>query len=208
MPPVRWYDVFALSYDRQLERTYRPYRPRAVDALRLAPGATVLDVACGTGQNLPLLVAAVGPAGRVVGVDASAGMLRQARRRVERAGWTNVTLVEADAQALAPDVAGAEAVDGVIVALGLTAIPDWEGAFRRAFARLRPGGRFVIFDVHAERRTLQTRLVEWIARADLGRRVWAPLEAACPDFTREDTGAPARTFGGTLFVASGTKPGG
>jgi demethylmenaquinone methyltransferase/2-methoxy-6-polyprenyl-1,4-benzoquinol methylase len=205
---VRWYDVFAATYDASLEAKYRPYRARAVAALAARPGEAVLDLACGTGQNFDLIEAAVGPAGRLVGVDLSAGMLRQARRRVEKAGWANVTLVEADAQRVGPEDVGAGAVDRVIVALGLTAIPDWEGAFRRAFGLLRPGGRLVILDVHADRRTLQTRLVELIARADLDRRVWAPLEAACADFAWEDTGAPARVFGGTLFVAAGTKPAG
>jgi demethylmenaquinone methyltransferase/2-methoxy-6-polyprenyl-1,4-benzoquinol methylase len=43
-------------------------RRRAVRALRLRPGATVIDLACGTGQNFPLIEQAVGPDGRVLGV--------------------------------------------------------------------------------------------------------------------------------------------
>jgi len=42
---------------------------------------------CGTGLNFPLLQAAVGPAGRIIGVDLTDAMLDGARRRVERNGW-------------------------------------------------------------------------------------------------------------------------
>jgi S-adenosylmethionine-diacylgycerolhomoserine-N-methlytransferase len=87
-----WYDLFSIFYDRALEDLYAPFRPAAVEALRLEPGATVLDVPCGTGQSLSLLAQAVGPAGTVLGVDRSGGMLQKARRRANRAGWNNVVL--------------------------------------------------------------------------------------------------------------------
>src|ERR1700744_4783332 len=61
----------------------RSQRLRAVRALDLRPGATVVDVACGTGLNFPLLEAAIGPAGRIVGVDLTDAMLAQAQDRVE-----------------------------------------------------------------------------------------------------------------------------
>ena len=63
--------------------------------LGLAHGETVLDVACGTGLSLPLLRQAVGPDGRVLGVEMSPDMMSRARERVARAGWSNVTLLEA-----------------------------------------------------------------------------------------------------------------
>jgi ubiquinone/menaquinone biosynthesis C-methylase UbiE len=206
-----WYDLFSYTYDRSLEALYRPYRVQALAALGAGPGATVLDLACGTGQNFDLLVAAVGPEGRVVGVDLSAGMLRQARRRADRAGWHHVTLARGDAQQLTPawlrEATGVEAVDGAVCTLGLSAMPAWEAAFQRSFDLLRPGGRYVLLDVHAARRVFQTRVVELMARADLSREVWTPLRQACPDFRLDELGGSPRTFGGTLFVASGTKPG-
>ena len=54
-------------------------RRKAVGRLGLHGGETVLEVGCGTGRNLPLLCEAVGADGRVVGVDASGGMLERAR---------------------------------------------------------------------------------------------------------------------------------
>lgn len=73
-------------------------RSRAVDALRLRRGATVIDLCTGTGSSLPYLAAAVRVEGRVVGIDISPGMLDRARRRCE--SLRQVELVEADAARL------------------------------------------------------------------------------------------------------------
>jgi demethylmenaquinone methyltransferase/2-methoxy-6-polyprenyl-1,4-benzoquinol methylase len=204
-----WYDLFALFYDRALEDLYAPFRPAAVEALRLSHGASALDLPCGTGQSLDALVPAVGPAGSVLGVDASSGMLRKARRRVDRAGWENVMLRQgsvADVGAgLLADALGEPEVDGVLCALGLTALPDWEAAFERLFALVRPGGRFVLFDAYAPERTREARSVELVARADLSREAWRPLAARCHDFERAVLPADEKKFGGQLYVASGTK---
>lgn len=205
-----WYDLFSLVYDRALEDLYAPFRPAAVDALRLSGGETVLDLPCGTGQSFDALVAAVGTAGTVLGVDASSGMLNKARRRAERNGWTQVRTRQADASSI--DAAWlrkeyeASEVDGVLCALGLTALPEWESTFERLFDLLRPGGRFVLFDVFAAERTRETRSVEWVARADLSREAWRPLEACCEAFQRTILPADVKTFGGELYVAAGTKP--
>ena len=202
-----WYDLFSLVYDRALEDLYAPFRPAAVEALHLTEGARVLDLPCGTGQSFDLLVPAVGPTGAVLGVDASRGMLRRAQRRVDRAGWGTVSLVHATAAEAGPARLGVEGVDGVLCALGLTALPDWEAAFERLFEMLRLGGRFVLFDVYAAERTTETRAVELVARADLSREAWRPLEARCADFSREVLPADPAQFGGDLYVASGTKAG-
>lgn len=204
-----WYDLFSLLYDRALEDLYAPLRPAAVEALRLSDGVTILDLPCGTGQDLDLLVPAVGSTGAVLGVDRSGGMLRKARQRAARAGWDNVTFrqstaADVDADLLA-DTLGMSEVDGVLCALGLTVLPQWEASFEGLFSLLRPGGRFVLFDVYAPERTRETRSVEFVARADLSRTVWRPLAARSDDFERKVLPADMRKFGGELYVASGTK---
>lgn len=128
-----WYDGFASIYDASVERVYAPYRAVIAEAAALSPGGVVLDVACGTGPNLPHLRRAVGATGVVVGCDLSAGMLRRAR-----AANPDATLIQGDAATVegVPD-----ALDAVVCSLGLSVIPDWERVLAGTWARLRSGGR-------------------------------------------------------------------
>jgi ubiquinone/menaquinone biosynthesis C-methylase UbiE len=95
------YDSMAVDYDRHVGRLGRyleGVRKRAVAALHLTPGQTVIDVGCGTGASFARLVAAVGRDGRVVGVDQSGGMLEVATKRIADEGWANVELIQAPVQ--------------------------------------------------------------------------------------------------------------
>lgn len=121
---------------------YTAYRRIAVAALGLAPGDTVVELGCGTGENFPLLRAAVGPQGRVIGVDLTDAMLREARERVRAAGWDNVELVESDVAAY---VFPSE-VDGVISTYALTLSPAYDDVIHRARQALPPGKRMVVLD--------------------------------------------------------------
>lgn len=96
------YRALASGYDR-LSALTAPARSKAVARLGLAPGATVFDIACGTGLTFPYLEERIGPSGRLVGVDLSPEMLRVARRRADAAGWANVMLVEAAIEELELD---------------------------------------------------------------------------------------------------------
>lgn len=88
------YRRLAANYDNATRRA-APVRARAVAALELRGGDTVLDVACGTGASFPLLQEKIGASGRIIGVDVSQDMLALAQRRVEAARWTNVMLIRA-----------------------------------------------------------------------------------------------------------------
>ena len=81
----------AATYDDS--NRFRRLRRHCVDLLDLKPGDVVLDVACGTGLNFPLIQAAIGERGRLIGVDLSPDMLTVARARVSENGWTNVSLL-------------------------------------------------------------------------------------------------------------------
>lgn len=202
-----WYDLFSWTYDLQLEGLYRPWRAQLFDLLALQHGERVVDLACGTGQNLDGVAPAVGAEGRVVGVDLSSGMLARARARVVRHGWTHVDLVQADLTTLdAAALPDATPFDVALCTVGLEAIPDPDAVVARAWDLLRPGGRFGLMAVHAEQRTFQTWMVELLAQADLSRRTWEPVEARAVDVVHVVTDAPASTFGGALHLVVGHKP--
>ncbi len=118
------------------------YRERAVTALKLHPGATVVDIACGTGANFPLLQEAIGPEGRIIGVDLSDAMLAQARQRVQERGWLNVELIQSDAASYRFPVD----LDGIISSFAITLVPEFDAIIRDGHKALLAGGRFVVLD--------------------------------------------------------------
>ena len=113
-----------------------------VEELELTPGAAILDIGCGTGRHAVEL-ARLGY--RVTGVDISAGMLAQARKRAEAAGIT-ATWLQADASRVALD----GPCDGVIClcegAFGLLggrddALGQPAAILRNAAAAMKPGAK-------------------------------------------------------------------
>jgi demethylmenaquinone methyltransferase/2-methoxy-6-polyprenyl-1,4-benzoquinol methylase len=130
------FDRIAPRYDR-LNRIIslgqdRRWRRRTVGALRLAPGATVLDLGCGTG-DLCDVVAGAGYS--PIGVDFSAGMLASAH--------TRAPLARADALALpVPDASA----DGVVSGFALRNFVDLDRFFRECARVLRAGGRLAALE--------------------------------------------------------------
>lgn len=146
----RRYDQMAAAYDRiTIEKVvYARARARAVELLQLQPGDTVLDIGCGTGMSLRGLREAVGSEGTVVGLDLSPQMLAQARQRVERRGWSNVHLVQADATELAelPLPAGVTSPVAALFALSLSPMPKPEAVLSAVAEALPPGARVSVLD--------------------------------------------------------------
>ncbi len=205
----RHYDRVSPRYDRLCQRLYGYARKKAVGELRLPPGSTVLDLACGTGLNFPLLVEALGPEGRIIGLDYSHGMLSEARAKIERNDWANITLIHEDARnvnaALLQEVTGVAQVDGLICTLGLTVVPDWQQVFERSFSLLKSGGRCVLMDGRTWRgparvfNPLLVRFFKAIAAADNRRPLSKLLE------NRVDDLQVSHLWQGPSFIASGTK---
>ncbi|WP_256339245.1 methyltransferase domain-containing protein [Streptomyces sp. 2224.1] len=71
---------------------------RLVDLAAPRPGERLLDVGCGRGAALFPAARAVGPAGRVVGIDIADTMIEAARAEAARAGADNVELLVMDAE--------------------------------------------------------------------------------------------------------------
>jgi demethylmenaquinone methyltransferase/2-methoxy-6-polyprenyl-1,4-benzoquinol methylase len=128
----------ARLYDVIVRPVSAGYRALAVERLALQPGETVIDLGCGTGLSLPLLAAAVGEQGRVIGLDASPDMLALARRRIEAGGRRNVGLVEGFAHQFRPE----RPVDAIL-ACNVNQLIASREVMEQALSWLRPGGRIV-----------------------------------------------------------------
>lgn len=173
-------------------------RRRTVRALGLRAGDTVVDVACGTGQNFPLIEQAIGSEGRIVGVDLTDAMLAQAQQRVEDNGWSNVSLAQTDAAAFEFPTE----VDAILSTYALSHLPEPGAVIAHGAAALRPGGRWVVLDLkapdHAPRWLTRPfgSIDDWIAR-----RPWEALRKAMQD-ELSDFSWTEMCFG-TAFLAVG-----
>ena len=110
-----------------------------LDAAAVGPGAAVLDIAAGAGEQTLDIARRVGPAGRVLATDISARILGLAAAKLQRAGLPGVQTRVADAQALGLDGAG---FDAAVSRLGLMFCAAPLQALAGIHAALKPGGRF------------------------------------------------------------------
>ncbi len=158
----RFYGRWARLYDLIAAAPgVRSWRERAVTALDLSPGDTVVEMGCGTGANVPFLREQVGPGGRVVGIDVTRETLRRARDHDARTG-PGVHYLHGDATR--PPVAG---IDTVLATFVVGIFPDPAGVVERWCDLVGPGGRVALLNFQ---------------RSD--RRIAAPLNLAFEGFVR------------------------
>jgi len=185
----------------------RGQRRRAVQALRLRAGDSVIDMACGTGLNFRLLQQAVGPGGRIIGVDLTDAMLARAEDRIAANGWRNVSLVQAEA-------AGYDfpaGINAILSTYALTQVPESAAVIAHGAAALSGGGRLAVLDLKVPDSTpdwlarLGTATVRRLAGADewIMRRPWEPIRAAMRE-ELADSSWTELCFG-TAFLAAGTR---
>ena len=148
-----------------------------MDLLDLRDGLSVLDVGSGTGADAIELAEAVGPDGRVVGLDRSADMVAEARRRAADSGLP-VQFVVGDAHALdLPD----ESFDRVRTERMLIHLADPQAAVRELVRVTRPGGLVVASDIDGGTlffnstnvslaASLARRMTDSLAQGWMGRR--------------------------------------
>ena len=120
------------------------WRRAAARAAALRPGMDALDVACGSGALTRELARAVGRRGSATGIDLSAGMLRQARRRPEARDAARPRYLAGDALQL-PLADGS--FDAATIAFGLRNVADYGRCLAEMSRVVRPGGRVVVLEI-------------------------------------------------------------
>ena len=209
---IETYRKSARHYDRTSRLYYpqRVHRRRAVQALRLRPGDSVVEIACGTGLNFPLIEQKIGPEGRIVGVDLTDAMLAQAQHRIESNGWSNISLVQADAA----EFEFPTGVDAILATYAHSLMPECRRVIARGAAALSADGRWVVLDLKVPDNTPRWlaevgiatvgrfgSLDEWIVR-----RPWEEIRVAMQD-TLADLSWTDLLFGTTYLAAGSCGPG-
>ncbi len=170
----RWYDAIAGS-------TEKKYRDWGLEKLSAQAGERILEIGFGTGHCLLALAKAVGPTGRVVGVDISDGMLAIARARLQKEGLDErVELRLGDAANL--DFIEAGSLDGVFMSFTLELFdnPEIPRVLGECHRILKPGGRLAVVSMTKTNPPgLAVRMYEWFHER-------APNYADCrPIFARQ-----------------------
>lgn len=150
----RYWDKEAASYDKQMKFFERLLSPDSRAWVCGQASGKTLEVAVGTGLNLPFYPGGV----QLTGIDFSPAMLNIARRRADQLGRP-VDLRQADAQHLPFPSAF---FDSAVCTYGLCAIPDEARAVSEMNRVLRPGGLLLLVD-HIAGGAWLTRAIQRVA---------------------------------------------
>ncbi|MBC2714878.1 MAG: bifunctional demethylmenaquinone methyltransferase/2-methoxy-6-polyprenyl-1,4-benzoquinol methylase UbiE [Desulfobacteraceae bacterium] len=121
------------------------WRRTMISALDLPDNATVLDVACGTGDVLIEILNQTGNQKLVVGADFAPEMLKQAKIKLLRENFSpDIQLIAGNALYLpfAPDT-----FDAVTIAFGIRNIMDRKSALSNFFNCLKSGGKLAVLEL-------------------------------------------------------------
>ncbi len=116
------------------------YKQKTYELLGATPGAVLLDVGCGTGDDAIALAKRVGHTGRVVGIDCSTSLIAEARRRV-KPGDQSLTFKVGDVHHL--DFVDSS-FDGCRADRLFMHLEDRQQALREMIRVTRPKGRILV----------------------------------------------------------------
>ncbi|MFJ5715728.1 demethylmenaquinone methyltransferase [Neobacillus sp. NPDC093127] len=140
----RVHDVFEKisdSYDKMNSvisfQQHIKWRKDTMKRMNVQPGSKALDVCCGTADWTIALADAVGPSGKVTGLDFSQNMLNVGIEKVKEIGLTQVTLVHGNAMELPFED---NSFDYVTIGFGLRNVPDYLKVLKEMHRVVKPGG--------------------------------------------------------------------
>src|SRR5947209_4616046 len=135
------YNTAADHFDHPALGFWDRYGRGTVERLALQPGASVLDVCCGSGASALPAAAAVGPSGSVLGIDVAEGLLGLARDKARAAGLDNVEFRVGDMMDMGLPAAS---FDAVVCVFGVFFVPDVTAAVEQLWRVVRPGGQLAV----------------------------------------------------------------
>ncbi|MCM3586501.1 demethylmenaquinone methyltransferase [Mesobacillus maritimus] len=113
------------------------WRKDTMKRMNVQQGAQALDICCGTGDWTIALAEAVGPNGKVVGLDFSKNMLKIGEQKVKERQLNQVTLIHGNAMELPFED---NSFDYVTIGFGLRNVPDYMQVLKEMNRVLKPGG--------------------------------------------------------------------
>jgi ubiquinone/menaquinone biosynthesis C-methylase UbiE len=135
------YNAAADHFDDEALGLWAKYGGRTVERLALQPGATVLDVGCGTGASAIPAAEKVGPKGKVVAVDLADRLLEIARRKASSRKLENAEFRLGDMENLDyPE----QYFDAVICVFAIFFVADVAKQIRELWRMVRPNGQLAV----------------------------------------------------------------
>ena len=135
------YNAAADFYDASPLSFWDYFGRRTIELASLSSGSRVLDVCCGAGASALLAAQAVGPTGKVIGVDLAKQLLESARTKAIQRRLGNIEFEVGDMLSLRFPVAN---FDAVVCVFGIFFVPDMANAVSELWSRIRPGGKLAV----------------------------------------------------------------
>jgi len=150
------YDIHSVFYDATFGRLVRRRIERAINHMNIAADDLVLDLGIGTGQSLNFYPP---DRGRIIGVDLSAGMLREARKKIREHGLERAVVFQANALELP---FGDSTFDHVFLSHVISVVSDPVRLVQEAQRVAKPGARIVIVNHFQSTNRFIALLEKWL----------------------------------------------
>ncbi|MBD8070255.1 demethylmenaquinone methyltransferase [Bacillus sp. PS06] len=122
---------------------HKAWRKDTMRRMNVQPGQAALDLCCGTADWTIALANAVGPKGKVIGLDFSKNMLKIGQEKVNQLKLDQVTLVHGNAMELPYED---NSFDYVTIGFGLRNVPDYKQVLEEMHRVVKPGGKVVCLE--------------------------------------------------------------
>lgn len=149
------YDIQSVFYDATFGRLVKRRIERAIDHMNIGASDCVLDLGIGTGASLGFYPRH----GRIIGIDLSAGMLRECRKRVRESEMNHVTVFQANALQLP---FADDSFDHVFISHVITVVSDPYMLIREAQRVCKRGARIVIVNHFQSTNRLVGLVEKWL----------------------------------------------